>query len=256
MIAAEIITKIRPERMTAKVRSLTSEERKNLQATGSASEKRGLLAAHGFGSLLLVAVLFTGISLLWKPLASIVELPERSDIKWWLLLACTLVVFFCMLPSFWRGYLHADSSDSYGRKIDADLLAGVASIEVLEVNEVYEIEEFEDEGAGFLLSLGDGRVLFLIGQDLYPYSVKAEPEDREFADTVFPNTQIEHTYAPHSGFVFSTRGLGNYLRPKAILQWPERGPRLEEFLGPYPDSFLDGPVDNIVSRAGFERVPL
>lgn len=242
--------------MTAQQRPLTSEERKTLQTIGSAAEKRGLFAAYGFGSLMLVAVLFIGISLLWNPLANKVELPEQSDVRWWLLLACALIVSLCALPSFWRGYLHANSSDSYGYKIDADLLAGVASIEVLDVNEVYEIEEFEDEGAGFLLSLGDGRVLCLIGQYLYPYSVKAEPEDAEFADTIFPNTKIEHTYVPHSGFVLSTRGLGNYLKPKAILRWPNRGPRLKEFWGPPPDSFLDGPVDDVISRAGFRRVPL
>jgi hypothetical protein len=242
--------------MTARQRPLTPEERRTLEAYEFADSMRGLFAAYGFGSLMLVAVLLSVISFLWNPLSSLVELPRRSDVKWWLLIACSLIVPFCLIPSFSREYQQAKSSDRLGRKVEADLLDGVAAIEVLDVTEAYEIEEFEDEGAGFLLSLRDGRVLCVIGQDLYPYSVSAESDGSEFSDMIFPNTKIERTFAPHSGLVFSTRGLEDYLKPKAILRWPDQGPASNEFSGPYPGQFSDGPVDDVISRAGFSRVPL
>lgn len=240
--------------MTLQHRPLTPDETYALRRNGSGAEKRGLLAAYAFGSLFLFMALSTAILALWNPVAAILALPERDEVKWWLVLASAVIVVLFVRPSFLRNYRYARTPGSYGEKVDADVAGGLASVEILEVDEVYEIEEFEDEGAGFLFSLADGRVLCLIGQDLYPYSAKADPDEKDFTDTVFPSTLIEHTYAPNSGFVFGTRGLGGYLKPKAILQWPDRGPAFDEASGLMPDSFMDGPADAIMTRAGLVKV--
>lgn len=240
--------------MSVKERPLTAAERKVLLSSGSAARTRGTIAAYGLGSLFLCATLFAVISLILSFLSGFTPLPTPKEVKWWLFFSCIFLVGIYVVPSLFREFRRGNSLIGFGKRFDADLDGGMAAVEMLDVNEVYEIEEFDDEGAGFLLVLSDGRVLCLISQDLYPYSLSAAPEDKEFADTVFPSTRIEHTYAPHSGSVFSTKGLGDYLKPKALLRWPEGGPRTDPYLGPEPDTFMDGPVDDIIKRAGFLRV--
>jgi len=237
--------------MTARRRPLTSDERKQQQRSGSAAQKRSALMLFGVVSGFVIMMLYAGIFLAWKLVSRVVTLPDVNEVAPTLLLAITAVVLVLGLLVLKREYGQIKSPGSYSSNIDADLRAGVAVVEVLDVDEVYEIEEVEDEGPGFLMSLRDGRVLFLVDQDFCPYSLRAGAHEKEFAETVFPNRKVEHTYAPNSGVVFSTKGLGDYLKPKAVLQWPEPKAMLA-----LSDGFMDGPLDDIVRRIGFVQAEL
>jgi hypothetical protein len=73
----------------------------------------------------------------------------------------------------------------------------------VEAYKAIKVEEFEDEGIGFYLDIGDGKVLFLQGQYLYEY----EDEHQ------FPCTRFTLTRTPHTSAVFDLRCEGDYLPP-------------------------------------------
>jgi hypothetical protein len=87
-----------------------------------------------------------------------------------------------------------------------DLDAGVAEITTYEAREAIKVEEFEDEGIGFYLDLGDGKVLFLQGQYLY--------EDYEAKR--FPCTRFTVSRAARSQAVLDMTCEGECLPPVCV----------------------------------------
>jgi hypothetical protein len=67
----------------------------------------------------------------------------------------------------WRG-VHARFQRDDAPELREALQDGCVRATRVEAAAVVAIEEFEDEGAGFLLDVGDNRVLFLKGQEYWP----------------------------------------------------------------------------------------
>jgi hypothetical protein len=91
---------------------------------------------------------------------------------------------------------------------------------------VVEIEPMEDEGTGYVFDLGDGRVLFLKGQD---YDVADD-------DAPWPNTDFEIVRAATDGTMLGLHCHGAALRPLRVVPrddvdpqkgWDEREEVLE-----------------------------
>lgn len=180
------------------------------------------------------------------------EWPDFEVVKRWLLGVSGLISAAYTFTLFVKENRSVTEQNGYFQRVDEDIKNGFVVIERLEVYEVVEVEEYDDEGAGFLLALRDGRVLFLIGQHLYPFSLAAEAEERaEVENEIFPSDIVAVTYAPRSGIILASKGVGAYLRPRGWLRWQGKGPRSSYYEGPLPDSFEDGPLDAVIERAGF-----
>jgi hypothetical protein len=80
---------------------------------------------------------------------------------------------------------------------------------------VVQIEPIEDEGTGYLFDLGDGRVLFLKGQD---YDVAGD-------DAPWPNTEFEIVRAVTDGTMLDLRCHGTALPPLRVISRDEVDPR-------------------------------
>lgn len=101
-----------------------------------------------------------------------------------LILAGIVLVFFGgnMVSGWihWRGVSKRRKADLSPAIRDA-LADGLVEVKRVTANEVIELEEWEDEGAGYIFGLGDGRSLFLKGQRYEPCG----------DSSVWPNTEFE-----------------------------------------------------------------
>ena len=146
---------------------------------------------------------------------------------------------------------------------ERDLAGGVAKVLTVDVSRVVEIEEYDDEGAGFLLELADGRVLAVVSQDLYEFTHDAELEegDEDNRDA-FPQTRIEYRYAPHSGLHLDIRGVGEPLKPIGLVKNDKhhfvrtgrKGPR--RFIGAEDGTFYEGTLEEVLARLEYTLKPL
>lgn len=207
-------------------------------------------------SLLTFALLFT----LWKwigPHVGFESAPEhRLEV---FVLSVTLVGAY-LGRSFWQITMsHRDqeknqTSKDILRAAEDDLKGGVARIETFHVTEVIEITEVEDEGAGFLLSLEDGRVLCVIGQDLYEYAHDAEEEEGERSPVHdFPSTLISYAFAPSSGIRLDLKGMGSPLKTAGRVEVGASAYRKDKrsvryYTGPEDGAFYDGPMQNVLNK--------
>lgn len=85
---------------------------------------------------------------------------------------------------------------------------GRATVKRVRAVAVVEIEPFEDEGPGYVFDLGDGRVLFVKGQDF------SLPDDE---DSPWPNTDFEIVRAATDGTMLGLRCHGTALRPLRVV---------------------------------------
>ncbi|HEX2202679.1 MAG TPA: hypothetical protein VHG91_05260 [Longimicrobium sp.] len=93
----------------------------------------------------------------------------------------------------------------------AALADGHAVVKRVRAVAVVEIEPIEDEGTGWIYDLGDGRVLFLKGQDY-------EPPDE---DDAWPNTDFEIVRTRATGRWLDLRCHGAPLRPLRVVRSEE-----------------------------------
>lgn len=147
--------------------------------------------------------------------------------------------------------------------VERDLASGVAKVLTADVLRVVEIEEYDDEGAGFLLELGDGRVLALVSQDLYEFTHDAELEEGEEDNRdAFPQTRIEYRYAPHSGLHLGIRGVGEPLKPIGLVKTDKhhfvrsgrKGPW--SFIGAEDGNFYEGTLEEVLARLQYTLKPI
>jgi hypothetical protein len=83
------------------------------------------------------------------------------------------------------------------------------TVEILDVeaSDAIKIEEFEDEGIGYYLNIGDGKVLFIQGQYLYD-----DNEDSK-AYPKIPSTRMSINRAAISKIPLDVKFVGEYLSP-------------------------------------------
>ncbi len=234
--------------MSTSERVLTWSEREILKPYSSAYVKRSNYLAFTGTSFALFWVAFIALSLLCDFISWMFAWPDFEISMWWLCGVSAVIALGYSVAE----YRYSRSNEGVFKPTDGDLENGIAVAEHHEVVAVVEVEEEDDEGAGFLLELQDGRVLFLIGQHLYPYSLAAEPEEKMEADGhFFPSDKVEVVYAPLSGIVLDAKGTGAYLRPRSLVKWQGDGPRSQPYHGPIHDSFNEGPLKDLIERTGF-----
>lgn len=143
--------------------------------------------------------------------------------------------------------------------MQADLKNGMAAVEVYNIIDVIEIEEYEDEGTGFFLVLDDGRVLCVIGQDMYPYAHDSEAQpDEGIADerALFPQTKIEYIFAPESKIRLGVKGIGETLRPRSVVKTHKKLFKKNGYVGPCSDTFYEGSIEDVLKNFGYEEKPI
>jgi hypothetical protein len=80
---------------------------------------------------------------------------------------------------------------------------------------VVEIEPLEDEGTGYVFDLGDGRGLFLKGDDYFPAD----------EDAVWPSTEFEIVRAAADGRVLDVHCHGAALPPLRVIPGDDVDPQ-------------------------------
>ena len=92
---------------------------------------------------------------------------------------------------------------------------------------VVALEAFEDEGDGYVFDLGDGRLLFLKGQDLYP-SDETMP---------WPNTDFDLVRTHVHGFELGLTCRGEYLPPQRTIPLSHCK---DEIIWDHEEAFIEG----------------
>lgn len=238
---------------------LTKLERQNLQARTSRFFREHLSAAMT-GTVVLAGLIFIGTTQLWKWFIPVGN-PRDAIIP--ILLACIAVGAYVCRSIWIDAYKALQPLPDGPTPAKRDLAGGVAKVLTADVSRVVEIEEYDDEGAGFLLELGDGRVLAVVSQDLYEFTHDAELEEGE-EDTRdnFPQTRIEYRYAPHSGLPLDIRGVGEPLKPIGLVKTVKHhfvragrnGPR--RFIGAEDGTFHEGTLEDVLARLKYTLRPV
>lgn len=245
--------------MSISYRPLTEEERRAIGELSSRSEYKSIVAAHAFVSIPLLCIIFGVLSCLWVLASFLFGWPEFETFKWQIALVSGATTLVVIVWFSWKAIREVRSPSSAWADADKDLRDGVAATETLKVVEAVEIEELDDEGAGFLLSLSDGRVLCVIGQEFYPYAHDPKPDPdllEDWQEPTFPHDLVEYIYAPKSGIMLGIKGVGSFLEPRSRVRWISKGPRAKPYTGPPLDSFSDGPINDLILRSPFEEHPL
>jgi len=128
------------------------------------------------------------------------------------------LVFLYRLVVAYRGYSRARTwHQGYGvrrqRELERALEDGRVTVKRVRAVAVVEIEPMEDEGAGYLFDLGDGRVLFL-KIDLFPLD----------EETPWPNTEFEIVRRHADGAFMDLHGRGTALPPLRVIRSDEYDP--------------------------------
>lgn len=96
---------------------------------------------------------------------------------------------------------------------------------------VIEIVEFDDEGAGYLYDVGDGKILFLKGQRFYPVN----------DDMPWPNAGFDIVRSLHGDMWVGIFCWGNELAPIRTLEASEC---LDDIAWDDREELLDGDIDS------------
>jgi hypothetical protein len=103
------------------------------------------------------------------------------------------------------------------RELARDLDDGRVTVRRVRARAVVEIEALEDEGTGYVFDVGDGRALFIKGQDYFP-SEEGMP---------WPNTEFEIVRAAAGGRILEVHCHGAALTPLRVIARddvdPQRG---------------------------------
>lgn len=101
------------------------------------------------------------------------------------------------------------------RELAQILEDGRATVRRVHAVAVVEIQPIEDEGMGYVFDLGDGRVLFLKGQD---YDIADD-------EAPWPNTDFEIVRAAADGTMLGLRCHGTALRPLRVISSDDVDPQ-------------------------------
>lgn len=113
-----------------------------------------------------------------------------------------------------RAWVDAYAANN-AREIARILEDGRVTVRRVRAVAVVELESMEDEGTGYLYDLGDGRTLFLKGQDYEPFD----------EDAPWPATEFEIVRAAHNGRFVELVARGRALRPLRVVGRGELDPQ-------------------------------
>ena len=228
--------------ITESVRGLTGPERQCLQqriaatcpVSGLGTTKWALIWA---GCLLLLALAAAGLIAL-RPN------PTIGGIGGGIILFAGMICLYALMAVVsgffrWRRYHRNFVNDVVPilrKALDEDQ---VRSKEVT-ASEVYEIEEFEDEGPGYIFSLGSGKSLLLKGQKYFP----------EEEGMPWPACQFSLVYSVDGSVWVGLFSTGEELSPSRIIEMAEC---TDDFVWSEREDILDGEPD-AVARGIMKKV--
>lgn len=96
--------------------------------------------------------------------------------------------------------------EKHRRAKHTDLDSGIAEVVTFDAKQAIKIDEFEDEGIGYYMDLGDGKVLFLQGQYLYEYD----------EENKFPCTRFTISRTTYSHWFLDMKCEGDYIPPVCV----------------------------------------
>lgn len=238
---------------------LSKLERQNLRMNSSHFLSELFYGAL-FGTGFITMIIFVGTIKLWQWFVPIGD--PRNHI--FLILVGGIAVGAGACRSIWIDiYKRLRPSSDGPTPLERDLAGGVAKVLSADVLRVVEIEEYEDEGAGFLLELGDGRVLAVVSQDLDDFTHDFELEEGEEDNRdAFPQTRIEYRYAPHSGQNLGIRGVGEPLKPIGMVKTDKhhfvktKRSGLRDFIGAEDGTFYQGTLEDVLIGLKYTLKPL
>ncbi len=240
----------------AQTRSLDANDRLVLKSYAGSPWRHVLPFLWGFLFLWGIAVLVSYA--IWPFLAPFFGVAHPDEYVTHAVVAVSIAVALFVAGSFAKFMRRslASARDPNGLPAQArrDLSGNTALIEIFSVSAAVEIAEVEDEGTGFFLALDDGRVLCVLGQDLYDFAHDATGDEAEgIADerAKFPQTRIAYTYAPNSKLRLDVKGTGEPLRPRSIAQRRGKNSSMPE-----DGAFYDGPLEAVLKRLGYKELPL
>lgn len=236
--------------MNATEQKLTKEDRQLLQAYTNGAFLKEIIPAFCWSATFLTVIIFVILRLLSNWLENYVGLENIGNPAVWLMsaiIAFSYAIYYVIKEII---YIRKDAS-GFQEKLQNDLQNGVKTVEKLKVRSYVELEQFEDEGTAFLMSLDDGRVLCVRGQDLdeYAYDAKGEPEEGiEDMRHLFPQTQIEYSYAPETQLRLNVRGIGKTLEAQSrwFLPCMKNTPNLTE-------GFYNENITNILEEHRYKQ---
>jgi hypothetical protein len=206
------------------------------------------------------AVLFLIFLAIWALFIPLGNPFEHQVELWFAATVIAAVIFSPMWADFFKGLRTSPDGPS---PIERDLEGGVAKVMTADVLCVVEIKEYEDEGAGFLLQLDDGRVLSVVSQDLYEFTHDIELEEGEEDNRdAFPQTRIEYRYAPHSGLHLGIRGVGKPLKPIGLVKTDKHhvvrsgSKEPSRFIGAEDGTFYEGTLEEVLARLKYTLKPM
>ena len=92
-----------------------------------------------------------------------------------------LCALFLMWSSYFRwSWVHRNFMRHDVPEIRQALLTGMVSVRKIKTTAVIELAEFEDEGSGYVFDIGDGKILFLKGQQDFPVNEEMPWPSTEF----------------------------------------------------------------------------
>lgn len=242
--------------MSAIYRPLTNDEKTYLKSYSSASRYRELLWQFVSIVFTMSFICFILLFGLWRLLALLGGIDNAAEyINYF-------IIFSVGVSGILAGYelrreiifMRRSKENGMLKSVREDLKDGIAAVETHDVVGAIEIKEYEDEGTGFFLILKDGRVLCVIGQDLYAFAHDAEPQpDEGIQDErhLFPQTKIEYVYAPKSKIRLDVKGVGEPLRPRSFVKSHKKLFSKTDYYGPESDSFYEGPIEKLLEKFGY-----
>lgn len=243
--------------------ALTESEKAALRVNSASSVKweiaKSLVWGYCFMTTILALIAFKAWTML--------NLVPRADNHFiYILFLCAILVGLYFLKMCWPDFFSKQSRLGKTDLVAKDLKEGIAHVMPLTVTRVIEILEYEDEGAGFFLELDDGRVLCVIGQDLYDFASDAESQPDEGIEDMrhlFPQTKIILRIAPHSGMrlmVGPAPEGGISLRPYASVKTTRKFFKKDKqtgarsYTGPLDATFYEGTLDTVIGTFGYKLI--
>jgi hypothetical protein len=235
---------------------LTQEEKAALRINSASSVRREIAMGLVWGFFFLTGVLFAILYSVWKWLG-LVDDPQAY--MYWFVALSAMTSGGYILKACWQDIISFSAKKS--DPIAQDLKGGFANVFTANVRRAVEIKEYEDEGTGFFLELDDGRVLCVIGQDLYDYAHDAEVDPEEGVGDkrhMFPQTKIAYRYALLSGYRLGISGIGEPLRPYGIVTSTKRFFKKDKstkkitYTGPTDGTFYDGRMEDVLKKFGYD----
>lgn len=236
---------------------MSEDERGVLKQHTNPSRYLNAIKLFFFGGFAVFLFIASVLSFGGELILPLIGFPAPNQYKWDILIVSAILAAILIASELYREIGDIRKAKAGMNPAAHDLKENVTLVSTLEVRACVEIEQFDDEGAGFLLELTDGRVLCLIGQDLYDFSVIEEPDPDtlwKVSSPPFPSERIELSYPRKTKIIFGVRGVGTYLRPRSMIRYGENGPTGNK--GLEPDTFYRGDLEKVLARFGFVEEPL